>query len=286
MKSISTALAPLLLAACTLTPAPNQPARPEAGGPLTPALDSAVEPEAVPSRLPPRLATASLETGLPATGPEDARAVNHAVYLDRRQVIARRHGREWVLIVNGEVHALGSNSGSAWDEAVRLTGDAAHAYLFRPGIDDLDVTFKLSPFRSSDPNWTQLGIRGRRPLRLTLAAAGNVWSRKVDGRVVQVAWGDANAQLRLTAPGTNASTTVRAVPSNLFDEDLTITEDVAEALGLGPFEAPGVARYIGSELDCRKVPLHFSIPELEAHRHVVAYVLPRAITGPVAAAGR
>jgi len=208
------------------------------------------------------------------------RAENLTVHGARGVTLATEAPGQWVLITRGEVHGPWRDFDSAWSEAQTIAKGALHAFLYRAGLDDVDVEFRLSPFLSSHPRWTQIGYRLGRPMGLTMYAAGDVWSRKVGGKILKAAWGDAGARLTLSDPERRGTAEVRGVRSALFEQDLTITEDAALNLQLGRFEAPGVARYIGRPETCRKVLVRLSIEELEYDVATIAYVLPRSITGP------
>lgn len=255
MRAKPSLLVALLAIACSTPPPARIPPQ------ETPTHSTAAEPEA-------------------RTPLDSARATNAARYEAEREALAAEHPREWILIVGGTAHVLGADANVAWAEAERIAADAEHAYLYRAGLDEGDVEFALSPFFSGDPNWSQFGVRGRRPLKLTLIAAGNVWTRRVGDETLEAAWGDDDARLQLSAPGTAGTSSIRVVASHLFEDDLTITERAARELGVGRFEAPGVARYVGSDAPCRKVPVRVTIPELRAEVPTMAYVLPDEVTRP------
>ncbi|MEM6568340.1 MAG: hypothetical protein AAF726_24885 [Planctomycetota bacterium] len=218
----------------------------------------------------------------PAVRPtHEARAANVAAYEREGTRLAAEARGQWVLIAHGEVVGHWPDFDAAWSEAERSASDAAHAYLYRAGIDDIDVTFVLSPFLSSDPGWVQMGRRAQRPQRLTIAAADNTWARKVGAETRSVTWGDDRARFVVTSPDREREAVVHGVASGLFQEDLTITEETAERLGLGRFEAPGRASYAEDRWTSRKVVARLTIPELEVDVPVVAYVLPEELTRPM-----
>lgn len=222
----------------------------------------------------------SLESPMVATkadtGEAAERAANEAVLQREGARLAAEVPGAWVLIAHGSVRGTWPDFESGWRAA--QAEDAAHLYLYRAGIDDGDVTFVLSPFGSTDPRWTQLGHRFWGPFKLTLEAAGDVWSRKVDGETLRVAWGDAGARLELTLPGDGPVEVERTVPSMLFEYDVSLTETLASSLDLGRIEAPGRAWYSSSKWPCRKVILRLRIPELRIDEPVVGFVLPADLT--------
>ncbi|MEM9383368.1 MAG: hypothetical protein AAGB93_25725 [Planctomycetota bacterium] len=214
-----------------------------------------------------------------------ARAQNDAAYHRDGARLAAEAPGQWVLIVHGATHGPWASFDDAWRAAEDQAAGAAQAYLYRAGVDDVDVTFALSPFLSSDPNWTQMGRRMQRPLKFTIAAANDTWSRRVDGEVLSATWGNARARFVLRSPDRGTEFVTRGGASGLFTDDLSITEDAAERLGLDVFEAPGVAYYADERWPCRKALVHLAIPELGVDVPGIAYVLPRDLTEPIGWSG-
>ena len=201
---------------------------------------------------------------------ERQRQANHEAWKQHGPRLAVEHPGTWVLIAAGTVRGPWSTFDEAWTHASALSPRELHAYLYRPGVDDVETTFLLSPFRSENPHWVQLGRRIRVPWRLTIAAVGNEWSR--DG--LRVAWGDSEARVLLESLDLTHEHTTRAVASNLFQYDLTLRQEDAKALGLGRFTAPLPAFLKGKDYSCEKVLVRVRIPELEIDSPAVAFVLP------------
>ncbi len=181
---------------------------------------------------------------------------------------------EWVLIVAGEIHGPWPSFEDALPVARELCEGARHAFLYRPGVDDRDREFALSPFSSSDPHWNQVGIRWRQQWQIGIAASMNLWNREGHS----VAWGDQEARLRLESIDGKSHHNVRVVASGLFEDELCLAQADARTLGAGVFRVPGRARYAGSTEPCEKLLLRASIPQLEIDGPLVAYVLPASVT--------
>jgi hypothetical protein len=163
---------------------------------------------------------------------------------------------------------------TASEDSYQQQLDQKHAYLYRPGIDDVECTFYLSPFLNTNPRWNQLGIRIRRPWKLTIAAAFDTWYRGDQ----KISWGDAGAHLRLSDGVEPTTHSVRAVASNMFEYDLTLRQADVDALGLGRFTAPTPAFYNGPDHPCPKVLVQVQIPELDIQAPAMAFVLPESET--------
>ncbi|MFT5288681.1 MAG: hypothetical protein ACI8QS_000425 [Planctomycetota bacterium] len=206
---------------------------------------------------------------------EAQRLLNHATWEAQQAQLARHHG-SWILIASGEVLGNFPDFGKAWGRAQDLPQTVLHAYLYRAGVDDEPVTFALSPFLSESPHWNQLGRRIRIPWRLTMYAANNSWHRGEQS----VVWGGMEARLMLEDLEETRQLTIRAVASNLFQEDLTLSASDARALELGRFTAPLPAYYQGLDDPCEKVVLRLRIPELDICAPAVAFVLPDHLFAP------
>jgi hypothetical protein len=209
----------------------------------------------------------------PQAPARDERGENHAAWRERGAELAREHPGAWVLIARGAVLGTWREFDAAWRAAEPLAAEVEHAYLYRAGVDDVETTFVLSPFTAERPHWGQLGRRVRRGWHLTIAAVGNTWI--IGDR--QVAWGDLEAALTLVNPCTSAEHRVRAVASNLFQEDLTLRPEDARALGLGRFTAPLPAYYSDREHPCEKVLVRVRVPELDIDVPALAFVLPEDV---------
>lgn len=207
---------------------------------------------------------------------EQQLAANHGYWQNHGAQISSDHHGKWILIADGTLHGQWLDFNSAWKTAHALPAEQSHAYLYRAGIDDVEIKFNLSPFMNNNPRWVQLGVPIRRPWKLTIAAVADTWYRGDK----KVSWGDAGARVELTAApdGKQKPHVVRAVASNLFHHDLTLRESDVQALGLGRFTAPAAAIYGHGEQPCRKVVLQIAIPELGIQAPAVAFVLPKAET--------
>lgn len=214
----------------------------------------------------------------PAQAAEPVREANLAAYERDGARLAEESPGQWVLISGGVTFGPWRTFDEAWAAAEATADGASHAFLYRAGVDDVDVTFLLSPFGPQRSRWTQIGMRLRRPMKLTMFAVGDVWQRQVNGSTLTAAWGDAGARLVVASPDGAREVTVRGVASGLFEEDLTLTASMADDLGLDRFEAPGAAFYVDERWPCRKVVARLRIPELEIDLPAVAYVLPRELT--------
>jgi len=199
---------------------------------------------------------------------------NHQTWLGIGNDLQQNHAGKWVLIAGGKLHGTWLDFQSAWKTANALADEQQHAYLYRPGVDDIECTFHLSPFLNTKPRWNQLSIRIRQPWKLTIAAVMDTWYRGDQ----KISWGDAGAHVRLsdgTMPNTHS---VRAVASNLFEYDLTLRQADVDALGLGRFTAPTPAFYNGPDHPCRKVLVMVQIPELDIQAPAIAFILPESET--------
>lgn len=201
-------------------------------------------------------------------------AANHATWELHGARLATESPGQWVLIVGGQVHGPWPKFEHADPAARELAGDAQHAYLYRAGVDDVDVEFVLSPFTNAAPHWQQLGTHVRKGWRLTIAAADNTWYRGAKS----VTWGDMAARVQLESLDGRFRHTLRAVASGIFEDDLTLTAADARALGSGIFRAPGKATYFGFEGACDKQLVRLRIPELDIDCPAMAWVLPEELT--------
>jgi hypothetical protein len=213
--------------------------------------------------------TEQTETGLPTATFEEQLAINHDAWVEQGPGLIQDQPGAWVLIANGAVQGTWTDADTAWEQAQALPEDWLHAYLYRAGVDDVEITFSISPFTSQRPHWVQLGRRIRQPWGLTIAAANNTWYR--EGK--EITWGSMEARLQLENASGSGQYQVQAVASNLFSHDLTIRATDARAMGLGRFTAPLPAFYGDASTPCEKVVLRLRIPELDIDEVAVAFVL-------------
>ncbi len=204
---------------------------------------------------------------------------NHNTWLEIGEGLRQTQRGKWVLLAGGQLHGTWFDFDSAWRVANGLPDEQLHAYLYRAGIDDVECTFYLSPFTNNNPRWNQLGIRIRRPWKLTIAAVADTWYRGDK----KVSWGDSGARVQLSATPAALSEdsvdhSVRAVASNMFEYDLTLRQADVDQMGLGRFTAPTPAYYLDKKHPCAKVIVRVCIPELEIEAPAVAFVLPESET--------
>lgn len=199
------------------------------------------------------------------------RAVNEAVYRKNAASLKSLHAGRWVVIADGVVTASFECFESAVATADRAFPKADHRFVFRPGIDDGDEEFVQSPWSNADPSWIQLGRRFRSDYPLTLTVSD--WRR--DARIHTTHEG--RGAIALGAPGSRPAATARAVCSNLFEQDLTITGSIAESLKLERFSVPGTA-FLGSHdrIACTKVLCRVTLDDLGIDDVFTAFVIPRA----------
>ncbi|MBC8405200.1 MAG: hypothetical protein H8E15_08235 [Planctomycetes bacterium] len=215
-----------------------------------------------------------IESPQPVATFEQQLAKNHATWMEQAPALIQDQPGDWVLIADGAVQGTWSDADSAWEQAQALPEKWLHAYLYRAGIDDVEITFQLSPFTSQRPHWVQLGRQIRMPWKLTIAAVDNTWYR--DDK--KVSWGSMEAQLQLENASGSKQHRVQAVASNMFLHDLTLRAADAQALGLGRITAPLQAFYGDASRPCEKVVLRLRIPELDIDEIAVAFVFREADT--------
>lgn len=201
---------------------------------------------------------------------ESQQKVNHKVWESHAEDLARQHAGEWTLIAQGKLIGSWPDFHRAWEAASALSVQVTHAYLFRAGQDDVETTIQLPPIQLEDPNWIHFGMASMERMGLLLSFPDNVW--EANGK--KVTWGEQDARLVLENPSRTLRHEVRAVTSTGFQGELTLRPIDAEALDLGRFTAPLPAYPEGGTQACKKVVLRVSVPELEAHFPIVAYVLP------------
>lgn len=195
---------------------------------------------------------------------EEQRALNQQTYNEEADRLAREHHGEWVAIVNGKV--LGPFDSAK--EAIEKCPGAKHRFIFRPGIDDGDVEFTMSPMNPNNPSWYQFGREFARTQSLTITPFD--WRR--DGK--KIGSQDGRAGFSLLTPDGGNSVNRRAVCSGLFTDDLIICEQDVWELELDQFSVPGTAKTVGvEEFPGRKVLCQVQIDELGIEQTVVAYVI-------------
>ena len=227
--------------------------------------------------LPPEARSLPTEPTLVLATLEDERAANEEAYLSSRDYLHEVHKGRWVAIVDGVVIASFETLDEAIEAADQRDAEAAHRFLFRPGVDDGDTEFVQSPWMNSSPNWFQLGRRFRKPFPLTIAP--HVWIR--DGRKHETP--DGKGRIVLGAPGEEPTYSTHTVCSNMFQQDLTMTGHAADELRLDRFAVPGTAWYPSMDhTACRKVLCRVTLGDLDIDATVVAFVFPREYVDRVA----
>ena len=108
-----------------------------------------------------------------------------------------------------------------------------------------------------------------------MEAATDTWHRKSgEGGPESVTWGDAGARFELV--GTSGERRrVPGVISAMVQQDLTVTHEDAEALGLLRFQSPMPCSYGRETRLCPRVLVRVEVPELGLSSVAVAVVLPK-----------
>lgn len=204
---------------------------------------------------------------------EDQREINEKAYQSGRDYLREVHKGRWVVIVDGLVMASFAKLDEALVAADERNPDADHRFIFRPGVDDGDEDFVQSPWSNDNPSWFQLGRRFQKAFPTT--RSWDTWYR--DGKSVAAPGG--RARVSLSVPGSSADPiTSNAFPvaSALFEQDITVSGQVAEHLGLARFSVPGTAWIDWTErLACRKVLCRMRLEELDIDTTLVAFVFPK-----------
>jgi hypothetical protein len=206
-------------------------------------------------------------------------SINRQAWLDHRAFLGGLARGTWVVIADGLLRGTYATAEEAWRAALDLRADLDHAYVYRVGIDDQPETVELSPVVSSlgardSAAWTQVGRSLARPWKLVMEAATDTWHRPSErGGSTSVTWGDAGARFELV--GTNGEhRRVPGVISALVQQDLTVTREDAEALGLLRFQSPMPCTYGPEAETCPRVLVRVEVPELGLSSVALAVVLP------------
>jgi len=201
------------------------------------------------------------------------RAENEKAYRESSRYLRDAHAGRWVVIVDGVVLASFDRLESASAVADRAFPKAQHRFVFRPGIDDGDEEFVLSPW-GIDPNWFQLGRRFRKDYPLVISY--DRWSSDAGVHTTR----DGRGWVTLSAPGEEPTATVRVVCSNLLEQDLSITGAIAETLRLERFSVPGKAylRHAANKnVACRRVLCRVTLDDLAIDSMFTAFVIPQTL---------
>lgn len=194
---------------------------------------------------------------------------NMKVYEAEKVRLEREHKGEWMVIADEVVHGPFESITIA-DQQV----PGNHRLIFRPGIDDKDVEFPLSPFIATSPRkFIQFGRQFAIDHRLTMSA--NAWQTKRNSIDLH----DGRAEFALSSPDGKKTVTRKAVCSSLFVDQLVITEQEVRELGLERFRVPGVATY-DPKHPGYKVFVKVEIAGLEIEDYLLAYVIPDIVTEP------
>ncbi|MHC4376867.1 MAG: hypothetical protein ACYS26_09745 [Planctomycetota bacterium] len=207
--------------------------------------------------------------------PEHQEAFNQRAWNIHREFLSGLPQGTWVVIAYGLLQGTFTTSEEAWEAAIELGEYAHHAYVYRLGIDDQPQTVVLSPMDWDSPNWTQAGRSLARQWKLVMEAATDTWHRKSpQGESASVTWGETGARLELV--GTNGERRrVPGVISAMVQQDLTVTYEDAEALGLLRFQSPMPCAYGREAEPCPRVLVRVEVPELGISSVAVAVVLPK-----------
>ena len=205
---------------------------------------------------------------------EEQRQRNEKAVADAKAEIAKVKPGNWIAVVDGQVLTQFASMDEADQAAEKVNANAAHRFIYRPGVDDQQVEFALSPW-SDRPNWVQLGRRFHTNADLTVAA--NTWV--TNGKRVD----DERVQIHSLDKGNSTEISQKTVVSGMFLYDITLTESIAEKVGVYRYSTPGVAHLKGwSAKNAHKCQTGFckaKIPGLDVDLPVLAFVIPREITG-------
>lgn len=205
---------------------------------------------------------------------EEQRQRNEKAVADAKAEIAKVKPGNWIAVVDGKVLTEFASLDEADQAAEKVNANAAHRFIYRPGVDDRPVEFALSPW-SERPNWVQLGRRFQMNADLTVAA--NTWVTK--GKRVD----DERVQIHSLDKGNSFEINQKTVVSGMFLYDITLTESIAEKVGVYRYSTPGIAYLQGwSAKNAHKCQTGFckaKIPGLDVDLPVLAFVIRREITG-------
>ena len=205
---------------------------------------------------------------------EEQRQRNEKAVADAKAEIAKVKPGNWIAVVDGKVLTEFASLDEADQAAENVNANAAHRFIYRPGVDDKQVEFALSPW-SEGPNWVQLGRRFHMNADLTVAA--NTWvtnGKRVDDERVKIHSLDTDSSAEIDQ---------KTVVSGMFLYDITLTESIAEKVDINRYATPGVAFLEGwdakRESRCQMGFCRAKIPGLDVDLPVLAFVIPREITG-------
>ena len=180
---------------------------------------------------------------------------------------------EWVVIAKGRI----SGTFDSFEKAAKQDLDAAHRFIFRPGIDDGDVNYDLSVMQSDNPTWNQLGskIGTRFPMRID----SSNWEHK--GKTIPTL--DGRARITIGDTEGNAQVQTLAVRSMMFQDNLTVTQSQSNELKLEKYSVPGRATWWRGADPGRKVWCQLKIDGLDIDDRLLAFVVPQKSTGDILA---
>ena len=199
------------------------------------------------------------------------RKLNDAAYEKAKETFKELQENSWIAITNGQVTKAFDSMQKANEAADKIDPDAVHRYVFRPGVDDVNPIFALSPW-SERANWVQLGRSFHQKALLTVAA--NLWVR--NGKQVN------HETVTVASVASNNETTINShtVVSGMFMYDLTITESMAQKLDVYRFSVPGQATLKGWDAKCEKGWCRGTIPGLDVDMQVLAFIIPDSVIKP------
>lgn len=192
---------------------------------------------------------------------------NLKVYEAEKARLRRDHEGEWMAISQGQVHGPFESIAEADDQ---VEGD--ERLIFRPGVDDKDVEFPLSPFiATSSSKFIQFGRQFAVDNRLSMSF--DSWM--TNGKSVGLHEG--RADFVMLSPDGKNKVSRRAVCSSLFVDQIAITETEVRELGLERFRVPGTATY-DKKHPGYKVFVKVEIEGLGIEDFLLAYVIPDEVT--------
>ncbi len=104
---------------------------------------------------------------------EKQRRENELAYKRGKAELQKNHAGKWMAIANGKIHGPFESLKSADETLRKKFPNAKHRFIFRPTVDDKNVSFAISPFNSNNPAWRQIGTAFAKKYRFVDDVAGN-----------------------------------------------------------------------------------------------------------------
>ena len=98
---------------------------------------------------------------------------NEQAYQQNKKELHKSRAGKWMAIADGKIHGPFDSLKSADEKLKKSLPKAKHRFIFRPAVDDKDVSFALSLFQANDPAWRQVGMAFARKHRLVDDVGGN-----------------------------------------------------------------------------------------------------------------